>query len=478
MRFPNFIRELPSEAVSRVIDLLNQPQIVQSVKEAASQVGVNTERGVGQLQDSVRQAKRWIDAVKRRYTAATPPAAVAQINATGRVFVDHLSGPAAVESAAAAVNGVLSGYVDAAAVRKQLHEQIGDLAGGASSLVLHSVPAAIQCLAMHPSLSRGWVASRAAALRLPDGTDVIAMLQRLGHVVEAGTVNRCTSRELDAAIARTAEGKDGKALGLLTMLPTAATAADATDSPLPLEELFLAAAKREAIPAVEVRYDAVVCDLADTVPQAVTVTARLRSGVAAVLVPGEMLLGGPRCGIIVGTPEFVDPLRGLATDFGLYASPLTAAMMLGALAGNQTREAWLASPLGEIWTSSMANQRGRGERLAAQIRMSPLVAGVAVGERSLPVGGQPLDSIQLPSITLQVDPAGSVEALEKRLRDGGRGVLAMREGGKIVVALRTVDPADDQALVGAFGTEDDAADSQSAGDAPASDMSMSADEAG
>ena len=86
--------------------------------------------------------------------------------------------------------------------------------------------------------------------------------------------------------------------------------------------------------------------------------------------------------------------------------------------------------------------RARAEALAAR------VAGATTAPLAATVGGGSLPGETLPSYGLALDgrPAASTNRLLAALRAGEPAVLGRIEGGRVVLDLRTVDPAADEEL--------------------------------
>lgn len=109
-----------------------------------------------------------------------------------------------------------------------------------------------------------------------------------------------------------------------------------------------------------------------------------------------------------------------------------------------------AVPLLSLLTTPLANLRQRAERIAPQL-VAAGVANVEVSERT----GRPLGNMsraqEVPTLCLTIQPsAGAAEALAAKLRGGALPVIALVEGARVVLDLRSVPPRDDMNLIAAL----------------------------
>jgi L-seryl-tRNA(Ser) seleniumtransferase len=150
---------------------------------------------------------------------------------------------------------------------------------------------------------------------------------------------------------------------------------------------------------------------------------------------GDKLLGGPQAGVLVGRRELVErcarhPLyRALRPDRAALAT-LEAVLRL------HLRQQEL--PLDRMWPDAAAH-RARLERLAARVGAEVVAAVGFLGGGSAPEAPIPGEALAL---------RGS-DDLQRRLRLGDPPVVGYLRGERLILDLRTVDPADDEALAGA-----------------------------
>jgi L-seryl-tRNA(Ser) seleniumtransferase len=179
--------------------------------------------------------------------------------------------------------------------------------------------------------------------------------------------------------------------------------------------------------------------------------AYIAAGVDLVILRGDGLVGGPSCGILLGSKEVIrritthplytawrsiDPLRmaALTATLECYESPANGIQQI---------------PVWQCLTVSVDNLRNRAERMAPQLAAADgITSAMPVETRSdiaaaLPEG--------LPSFGIALSPAsGDVQALDKRLRSARFPVLGRVEGERIILDLRTVLPRQDTTLIDAL----------------------------
>ena len=150
---------------------------------------------------------------------------------------------------------------------------------------------------------------------------------------------------------------------------------------------------------------------------------------------GDKVLGGPQAGLIAGRRSIVDRLRRSP----LYRALRPGRLILTALdAVLRRRLAGRRMPIEALWDED-GESRSRVERMAARL------GGRAVrGDAYLGGGAAPDEAIEGRVLALDA-PAGTA----RRLRTGEPPVVGYQRDGRLVLDLRTVDPADDEALAAA-----------------------------
>ena len=168
----------------------------------------------------------------------------------------------------------------------------------------------------------------------------------------------------------------------------------------------------------------------------------LRAGAGLVTASGDKLLGGPQAGLVLGRPETVSRLARHPLARALRVDKLTLAALEATLTGP-------AAPVMQAMTAALSSIRRRADAHAERL------AGAGVDCRAVPtavaVGGGGGPGVTLPSAALSLP-----EQLAAELRSGaavrrgdGPAVVGRIEGGRLLLDLRAVEPADDERLAAA-----------------------------
>jgi L-seryl-tRNA(Ser) seleniumtransferase len=169
----------------------------------------------------------------------------------------------------------------------------------------------------------------------------------------------------------------------------------------------------------------------------------LRDGANLVTASGDKLLGGPQAGLLLGDEPLVRRLLRHPLARALRVDKLTLAAL----------EATIAGPPSPVARSLSANQNlvnHRCERTVSALAPHGIPATVVSSDAAVGGGGAP--GVTLPSAAIALD-----ESLAVPLRQGPavrRGnvpaVVGRIEKGRLLLDLRSVDPADDDTLVAAI----------------------------
>jgi L-seryl-tRNA(Ser) seleniumtransferase len=182
-------------------------------------------------------------------------------------------------------------------------------------------------------------------------------------------------------------------------------------------------------------------------PDEPTARMALEAGADVVTMSGDKLLGGPQAGIILGRENLVGRMRRNPLLRTVRCDKLTLAALQATLA--QYRD-----PVGavrEIPVLRMLGVDARSlERRAARLAELLATRGVSVltVPGGSPVGGGAYPGVELPTTLVAVRPGPSgAAAVAGRLRCGDPAVVARVRDGQVLLDPRTVEPAEDEALV-------------------------------
>jgi L-seryl-tRNA(Ser) seleniumtransferase len=158
----------------------------------------------------------------------------------------------------------------------------------------------------------------------------------------------------------------------------------------------------------------------------------LASGAALVTASGDKLLGGPQAGLLLGRAGLIAKLRRHPLARALRVDKLTLAALEATLRGP-------ATPTATALHEPVERLRERAGRLAADLVRAGLDARATASDAVVGGGGAP--GVRLPSaaVSLPARLAGS-------LRKSSPPVAGRVEDGRLLLDLRTVDPADDRVL--------------------------------
>ena len=368
------------------------------------------------------------------------------LNATGVIVHTNLGRApwpeAAIVAAGAATREPLFLELDRASGRRgpryrAAEEHLVVLTGAEEALVVNNCAAAL-VLAVGLTGRKGVVVGRGELVEIGGGVRIPEIVRRAGaRLVEVGTTNRTRVEDYEAPL------REGRAAMVLRVHPSNFTMAGFVEAPDPAELAALAHA-HGALVIDDLGSGALLDTAAFGLAHEPTPAERLAAGADLVTFSGDKLVGGPQAGLIVGRADLVarlrkDPLAramrpdkatlaGVAATLGLYR------------AGLATREI----PVWRMIATPAEGLRVRAEDLAARI------AGAAAVPLVATVGGGSLPGETLPSFGLGL-AARPAEWLLAALRAGEPAVVGRIEDGRVVLDLRTVEPAADDKLGAAIG---------------------------
>jgi L-seryl-tRNA(Ser) seleniumtransferase len=285
-------------------------------------------------------------------------------------------------------------------------------------------------------LSRGEMVEIGGSFRIPE-----VMAKAGAHLKEVGTTNRTRLADYSAAVSeRTAlivkvHTSNYRIVGFVEETTVAELAELAAEKGLPL--------------LVDQGSGTLLKEGPAALPGETDVASLLGMGASLVACSGDKVLGGPQAGLLVGEPELVsrcarNPLaRALRLDKNRIAA---LAWTLAEYAAGRAQE---SVPVLAMLRRTPAEIGTRARRIADALAASGVEAIVEEGTSRVGGGAAPLHD--LPTQLLVLAPKGkSVAACEAALRRHDPPVIARIAGGRLLVDLRTVDPAEDDLLASAL----------------------------
>ena len=165
----------------------------------------------------------------------------------------------------------------------------------------------------------------------------------------------------------------------------------------------------------------------------------LRAGAGLVTASGDKLLGGPQAGLLLGKPEIVTRLARHPLARALRVDKLTLAALEATVTGP-------AAPVAQAMAASRESIRARAEAQAKRLAAAGVDCQVVASDAAVGGGGGP--GVTLPSAALSLpEPLATVLRAGGAVRRGDVAAVVGRvEGGRLLLDLRAVAPADDERL--------------------------------
>ena len=359
------------------------------------------------------------------------------INATGVLLHTNLGraplSAAAVEALVAA-SGTTDVELDLATGRRARRGR-GALAALAAAVpaaeavhVVNNGAAALVLAATALAREQEILVSRGELVEIGDGFRLPDLLESTGaRLREVGTTNRTHLGDYaDAVSPRTAF--------VLKVHPSNFVVSGFTSSVAVAELATLRRPDGERVP--------VVADIGSgllapepLLPDEPDADTTLTAGAALVTASGDKLLGGPQAGLLLGRADVVERLRRHPVARALRVDKLTLAALEATLTGPRT-------PTAAALHARADEVAERACGLAARLDAAGVRARAV--ESTAVVGGGGAPGTTLPSSAVELDAT-----LAEPLRAGEPPVVGRVERGVLLLDLRSVPPADDDALASA-----------------------------
>lgn len=185
-----------------------------------------------------------------------------------------------------------------------------------------------------------------------------------------------------------------------------------------------------------------------------TVQERVRSGADVVCFSGDKLLGGPQCGILVGSREAIARIRRHPLMRAVRCDKMTLAALHATLVcyrddGDDFARARSEIPALRAITEPVEIVRRRARSLARRLRGLPL--GIKVLSSRAQAGAGALPTQMLPSWAVVLQPHEiAVGEFARRLRSGDPSLWGRLHEGALWLDARTLHDADIAACVSAL----------------------------
>jgi L-seryl-tRNA(Ser) seleniumtransferase len=444
MQIPPLKGFVPSDAIKQLSQWVNQPMWTSALKEAAQKLGMKEIPPLANVQEMLRQAGRWIDAAVEPWSTASTAEWKPGINATGELFHTRWTSPR-LPAACASVAGMLhTSFTEGHGIEASLHKQLLGGTGAADAVVMPNV--ALALLVVAKALKESGridqvVLPRVACIRLPtsgtqSGVHVRTLLDATGtSVEEIGSSGDCTAEDYRRAIHRDRQ----------LLLLASPCAGDDT------REAGIQSARDVSSVVCEVALDGSLHDIPSLGNRGLAMTRRWDGGPDLFIVPGQYLLSGPECGIVLGKKELMIPIRRMAEELGFVCDRVTSGLLLEVLRRSETHEGWLQTPSAAAIATSVENLENRARRIAIQADGAEWLDRLDVQRQACKIGSGNWQGVKLESSVIRVFPAGmSSSRLADELTQHQPPIWCNVLSDHVEIVMRSVEPAEDAMLVHAL----------------------------
>jgi L-seryl-tRNA(Ser) seleniumtransferase len=352
----------------------------------------------------------------------------AVLNATGVVLHTNLGRaalPAAAVEAIVAASGPTDVEFDLATGRRAARGR-GALAALAAAVpeagavhLVNNGAAALVLAATALAAGREIVVSRGEMVEIGDGFRLPDLIVSTGaRLREVGTTNRTSLADYRAAV--------GPQTGFVLKVHPSNFVVRGFTSAVPVADLA-------GLPVpVVVDIGSGLLGPDPLLPDEPDAATALRAGADLVTASGDKLLGGPQAGLLLGTAAIVERLRRHPLARALRVDKLTLAAFEATLRAP-------ATPTREALLVPAERLHVRATALAAELQDGDVVPCHSV------IGGGGAPGVELPSWAVALP-----ERYAEPLRMGEPPVVGRVEGGRLLLDLRCVPPADDETLADAI----------------------------
>lgn len=453
----NPLRNLPS-----VYELLDSPQLKPLVNRVSRNVLLVRVRSyLDDLKTQVQSAANDMhlpsvsdlaEKIAQRILQGDEPRLRPVINATGILIHDRLGSVPLADEAVEDLVGVARDYAsvameldsgDHADANQSVEALLRELSGAEAAAVVNNHSAAVVLTLAALAAGRDVIVSRGQLVETDGGDRVHESVAASGAVLrEVGSANSTRLDDFAQAI--------GASTAALMFVQTSNCAVVGATSQVELGELVRLARQRQ-VPVIHDIGSGGLSDYAKFgLPSEPMAGDSLRAGADLVLLRGDKLLGGPRCGIILGSRELIGRITGHPLMQAVRVDKLTLAALTATLRLHRNPDAAQREiPLLQLLSTAVENLKNRAERLAPQLAACSVVREAESVSGVTYLAGAALPQQQLNTWCIALTPAEgwSVERLAKGLRMGHPAVVGRVDQERLLLDLRSVFPRHDLQLV-------------------------------
>ena len=368
------------------------------------------------------------------------------LNATGVIVHTNLGRApwpaAAADEAAALARDFLLLELDRATGRRGARARVAEdhlvaLTGSEDAYVTNNNAAAIALAVGLAGRGGGVVVSRGELVEIGGGVRIPEIVRRAGaRLIEVGTTNRTRASDFEEPLA------DRRARVVLRVHPSNFTMAGFTEGP-DARAVADAAHAAGAIVIDDLGSGALLDTAAYGLAHEPMPGERLAAGADLVTFSGDKLVGGPQAGYIVGRANLIARIRRDPLARAMRPDRVTMAAVAITLGLYRSGRAVTEIPVWRMIATPRSEIEDRARSLAARIG-----ADARLVDLRSTVGGGSLPGETLPSagVALTSHRPLTPTRLLAALRQGKPIVIGRIEGDRVVLDLRTVEPARDAEL--------------------------------
>jgi L-seryl-tRNA(Ser) seleniumtransferase len=368
------------------------------------------------------------------------------INATGVILHTNLGRApwpeAAIRAAEAAAREPLFLELDQTTGRRGPRYRVAEehlvaVTGAQDALVTNSCAAAL-VLAVRLAGRKGVVVGRGELVEIGGGVRIPEIVRRAGaRLVEVGTTNRTRVEDYETPLA------DGRAAMVLRVHPSNFAMAGFVEAPQPAALAALAHA--HGAPLVDDLGSGALLDTAAFgLAHEPTPAERLAAGADLVLFSGDKLVGGPQAGLVVGRADLVARLRKDPLARAMRPDKATLAGVAATLGLYRAGLATIAIPVWRMIAMPSEELELWSESIVARYRIGG-IPGFSMERLQSTIGGGSLPGQSLQSWGVGIHARSPRRCLDA-LRAGDPPVVARIDGDVVLLDLRTIDRAYDDAI--------------------------------
>jgi L-seryl-tRNA(Ser) seleniumtransferase len=206
-------------------------------------------------------------------------------------------------------------------------------------------------------------------------------------------------------------------------------------------------ARSAGIPLVEDQGSGLLAPLPGNAAAEPTVALSLRAGADAVTFSGDKLLGGPQAGLVAGRRGAIEAMRRNPLYRALRVDKMTLGALDVVLGDHEALAATERVPVLRMLALTAEALRARAEAFAETLARTATGLAVDLREGESAVGGGAAPTVGLPTTLVALAHAtAGADRLATALRAGRPPVIARVADDRVLVDLRTVEPADEAEL--------------------------------